>query len=78
MLCDGAKESCAYKVATVSSSAAQFAYLTMDGAYLPSCNGVLGKTLEESFENLGLLNNPGMKETEQIVIQMIEKNLESA
>lgn len=77
MLCDGAKESCAYKVATVAGSAVQFAHLAMDGAYLSSGNGILGRTIEESFENLGLLNNPGMKETEQIVIQMIEKNLQA-
>jgi len=78
LLYDGAKESCAYKVATVAGSAAQFAYLTMTGAFLPAGNGILGKTIKESFINLGLLNNPGMQSTEQVVLQMIEKNLQAA
>ncbi len=78
MLCDGAKESCSYKVSTVAGSAAQFAQLAMEGAYLSSGNGILGQTIEESFMNLGLLNDPGMKETEKLVIQMIEKNLQSS
>ena len=78
MLCDGAKESCSYKVSTVAGSAAQFAQLAMEGAYLSSGNGILGQTIEESFMNLGLLNDPGMKETEKLVIQMIEKNLQAS
>ena len=75
MLCDGAKESCAFKVSTVASAAVQFAYLAMNGAYVPKNNGIVGNTIEETFENLGILNKPGMEKTDEIVIGLIEKNL---
>lgn len=75
LLCDGAKESCAYKVSTVAGSAIQFAYLALQGAYIPAGNGILGNTIEETFENLAFLNNPGMKSTDEAVVHLIEKNL---
>jgi L-cysteine desulfidase len=75
MLCDGAKESCAYKVSVVASTAIQFAYLAMDGAFIPKCDGIVGKTIEETFDNLGFLNNPGMKDTDKAVLKILEKNM---
>ena len=51
MLCDGAKESCAYKVSTVTSSAVEYAYLAMEGTYIPAVNGIVGRTIEETFAN---------------------------
>ena len=78
MLCDGAKESCAFKVSTVSSAAVQFAYLAMNGAFVPKNNGIVGNTIEETFENLGILNKPGMEKTDEIVIGLIEKNLKAS
>ena len=71
LLCDGAKESCAFKVSTVASAAVQFAYLAMQGAYIPKCNGIVGKTIEDTFANLGILNNPGMSKTDEIVTGII-------
>ena len=75
MLCDGAKESCAFKVSTVASAAVQFAYLAMNGAFVPKNNGIVGNSIEESFENLGILNNPGMVKTDEVVTELIQKNL---
>jgi L-cysteine desulfidase len=73
MVCDGAKESCAYKLSTSAAMAIQFAYLAMEGAYVPAGMGIVGNTIEGTVENLGLLNNPGMVETDRFLLKLIEK-----
>ena len=73
MLCDGAKESCAYKLSASVALAIQFAYLALQGAYVPAGMGIVGHTIESTIENLGLLNNPGMVETDRFLLKLIEK-----
>ncbi len=74
MLCDGAKESCAYKLSTSASLAIQSAFGAMEGASIPSGMGIVGATAEDSFANLGELNNPGMIATDALVLKLIGKN----
>jgi L-cysteine desulfidase len=76
MLCDGAKESCAYKVSTVTSSAVEYAYLAMEGTYIPEVNGIVGRTIEETFANLGKLNNPGMLKTNEVVVEFVKNGID--
>ncbi|WP_371311809.1 L-cysteine desulfidase family protein [Pseudovibrio flavus] len=71
MLCDGAKVSCAYKVATVAATAVQFAQLAMNGANVEPGDGIVSQTIEQTIANLGTLNNPGMVETDKTVISML-------
>ena len=73
MLCDGAKESCSYKLSTSVSLAIQSAFGAMAGASIPAGMGIVGATIEDSFANLGLLNDPGMVETGKLVLQLIQK-----
>jgi L-cysteine desulfidase len=73
ILCDGAKESCAYKISASVATAIQSAFLALEGAYIPAGMGILGDTIEETFENLGVLNNPGMVETDRLMLRLIEK-----
>ena len=72
MLCDGAKLSCAYKVSTVAASAVQFALLALSGAHVPAGDGIVGRTIEETIRNLGILNDPGMKETDRVVLSLLQ------
>jgi L-cysteine desulfidase len=74
MLCDGAKESCAYKLSTSASLAIQSAFGAIEGASIPPGMGIVGATAEESFANLGELNNPGMIATDALVLKLIGKN----
>ena len=73
MLCDGAKESCAYKLSTSVSLAIQSAFGAMAGASIPAGMGIVGATIDDSFARLGLLNDPGMAETEKLVLQLVHK-----
>ncbi len=74
ILCDGAKESCAYKINAAIASAIEFAFLAMDDVGVPLRNGIIGNSIQETLENLAKLNNPGMVETDRVVISLIQKN----
>jgi L-cysteine desulfidase len=73
MLCDGAKLSCAYKVSTVASTAVQFAQLALAGAFVPKGDGIVGEEIEDTIRNLGILNDPGMKETDRVVLGLLRE-----
>lgn len=71
MLCDGAKLSCAYKLSTAASLAVQAAYLAMEGCCVPAGEGIIGNTIEQTFANIGRINNPGMTATDREMIAII-------
>lgn len=71
MVCDGAKESCAFKLSSATALAIQFSYLALHGACIPAGMGMIGDTIEKTFENLGQLNNPGMVTADRLLLQMI-------
>jgi L-cysteine desulfidase len=71
MVCDGAKESCAFKLSSSVALAVQFSYLALEGACIPAGMGILGGTIEKTFENLGRLNNPGMVMADRLMLHMI-------
>jgi L-cysteine desulfidase len=73
ILCDGAKESCAYKVSRGVSAAVEAAFLAMEQASIPPENGIVGQNLEETLHNLGRVNDPGMVETDHLVLEMIRQ-----
>lgn len=68
MFCDGAKISCAYKLSTAASLAVQAAYLAREGRFVPAGVGIIGNTIEQTFANVGRLNDPGMVATELVAI----------
>ena len=68
---DGAKSSCAYKLSTAAAMAVQAAYLAMAGCHVPAGEGIIGRTIEETFANIGRLNDPGMLETDRVMVSII-------
>ncbi len=71
MICDGAKVSCAFKVATVVGAAVDLGILAMEGAYIPDGDGILGDGIDRSFANLAALNDQGLRKTETTVLRLI-------
>ena len=45
----------------------------MEQTAVPSVNGVVGESLEETLENLEKVNNPGMLETDRMVLEIIRE-----
>lgn len=74
IVCDGAKESCAYKISTATATAIEYAYLSKEKkVFIPRANGIVSHTIEDTFKKLGRLNNPGMVGTDKCLLEIIEE-----
>ncbi len=72
MICDGAKESCAYKINAGVGAAIQQAYLTCHGVYIRAPMGLVGQTVDETFVNLGRLNNEGLSAADRLMLKIVQ------
>ncbi|MBN1267049.1 MAG: serine dehydratase subunit alpha family protein [Anaerolineales bacterium] len=70
ILCDGAKESCAYKLSLGASFAVQAAYLSVEGTYIRAGAGILADTMDGTIQNLARLND-GLKDINHEIISKI-------
>ena len=74
IICDGAKEGCAFKLALASGWAVQAAILSMKGAIINKNDGILAGDFKKLFKNLGYTCNPGMVPTDEAILEvMLEK-----
>ncbi len=73
MLCDGAKESCAYKLSLGASFAVQAAYMALGGSWIRSGAGILANSFDRTVENLARLNEL-MEDINLAMIDMIAEN----
>jgi len=71
VICDGAKEGCAYKLALASGWAVQSALLSLKGAVIHSTDGILAPDFKQLFKNLGYLCDPGMVATDQAILKIM-------
>lgn len=72
MICDGAKEGCAMKLATGAATGVQSALLAKHHVVMPSANGIVGRSAEESIEHLGRLSHKGMQLTDGVILEMMK------
>nr|WP_320960142.1 L-serine ammonia-lyase, iron-sulfur-dependent, subunit alpha [Blautia coccoides] len=74
VVCDGAKPGCALKIATAVQSAVRAANMALNGSGADSPDGIVHVNAEKTLENLGILGNWGMKDTNRIILDlMLEK-----
>jgi L-cysteine desulfidase len=71
VICDGAKAGCALKLATASGSAVQSALLAMEGIGLPTFDGLVGRSPEETIQNLGVISREGMRTTDGNILSIL-------
>lgn len=76
MLCDGAKESCAYKLSLAVNFSVQAAFMSLEDAYIRPGSGLISANIEDTIANLGTLNQ-AMLSVDQEVIKMIEEGRKS-
>ncbi len=72
IVCDGAKESCSYKVSSACGEAVNLALLAVNDVYISKDQGILGKRVEDSFHNVALLSNEGMKNVNDVMIKILK------
>lgn len=71
MICDGAKVSCSFKLATAALTAVQSTMLAGVGVCAPANDGILSFSAEETILNLGQVSNPGMRETDRVILNLM-------
>ena len=72
MICDGAKSGCAVKLASAASAAVQSAIIANQNCFVPSKNGIVGSSVEESIQNLGRVSDKGMTVTDEVIINVMD------
>jgi len=74
VICDGAKASCALKLATAAGAAVQAALFALHGLTVGEHDGIVAFTPEQTMKNMGQISTQGMIETDRTVLQiMVDK-----
>ena len=74
MICDGAKETCALKIATGTNAAIQCANLAINGISATANDGIVAKDVEETIESIETLIQNGFKNVDDTILNiMLEK-----
>lgn len=71
MICDGAKTSCALKVASAVEAAVQAAFLAKRGNAVSGREGIVDDDVETCIRNLGRLGACGMVQTDQVILDIM-------
>jgi L-cysteine desulfidase len=75
IICDGAKGSCALKIFTCVEAAELGAKLAMAGNTVPTSEGILGNTLEDTLGIVEKLSHEGMIPLDKTIVEiMLEKS----
>ncbi|MBE5806902.1 MAG: serine dehydratase subunit alpha family protein [Clostridiales bacterium] len=75
ILCDGAKISCAAKIATSVDAGMMAHFLAMNGKAYEAFTGLLKEEAEETISCVGYIGKVGMRQTDkEIVKQMLERS----
>ncbi|MDM0835563.1 L-serine ammonia-lyase, iron-sulfur-dependent, subunit alpha [Clostridium perfringens] len=74
MICDGAKETCALKIATGTNAAIQCANLAINGISATANDGIVAKDVEETIESIETLIQNGFENVDDTILNiMLEK-----
>ena len=71
MICDGAKPSCALKLASGVSTAVLSAMLAMQQKCVTSCEGIIDDDVDKSIHNLTRIGKDSMNETDKSVLEIM-------
>ncbi len=71
MLCDGGKVGCALKVWTAVSTAEESAYLALKGVSIPSGNGIVGPTIDDTLAALERVAKEGLSHLDRVLVDAI-------
>ncbi len=72
MICDGAKETCAFKLSTSAGEAVLAAYLANEGIIVKPNVGIIGDSIEDTIKNVGILCKDGLTCADTVIVDIIE------
>lgn len=73
MICTGGNHCCSLKVMSAIDSAFNAAELAAGGADVKAPHGILDASAEQTLKNVGLIADPGMTETERVIIDIMSR-----
>ncbi len=73
MLCDGAKSGCALKVVSSTDAAIRSAYMAIHDYGITEVEGFVGKTAEETIQNLGSISSIGMSKVDPMIVDIMQE-----
>jgi L-cysteine desulfidase len=71
IICDGAKEGCALKLATAAGTAVQAALFALQGVNVHHTDGIVGQSPEDTMRNVGTLAVDGMIQTDKTILEIM-------
>ena len=74
MICDGAKSSCAAKIASAVEAGLLGMQMENHASQFYGGEGIIVKGVENTIRNVGELARDGMRETDKLIIDMMTKN----
>lgn len=75
LICDGAKSSCAAKIASAVEAGLLGMEMYKGGSQFYGGDGILERGVENTIDNVGSLARVGMKETDEEIIRLMIKNI---
>ncbi|MBR4861055.1 MAG: serine dehydratase subunit alpha family protein [Firmicutes bacterium] len=71
IVCDGAKASCAAKIASAVDAAILGHQMSMMGRAFPAGDGIIQETIEDTIKSIGYVGRVGMKETDIEILHIM-------
>ena len=71
MICDGAKASCAAKIATAVESGIFGYEMYCNGQQFYGGDGIVKNGVEQSISSVGQLGREGMRETDRVILNIM-------
>ena len=75
IICDGAKASCATKIATGVYAAFDSSMLALNDKYLHGGDGIVAHNIEDTIKNVGILSQKGMNTTDDVILGIMQNNI---
>jgi len=76
VICDGAKESCKFKVSSATGNAVIIGYNSVKGIYAKEGEGIIQHDLNDTINVIAKMNNVSMHSLEKMILDNIKSNIE--
>ena len=73
MICDGAKASCATKIATCVYTAFDSAAMALDNKFLVVGDGIIGADVEETIKRVSIISQDGMEKVDDVILEFLDE-----
>ena len=73
MVCDGAKASCASKIASAVGTAILASCMSMDSKGFAAGEGLVKQNVEQTIDTIGRMASEGMAETDRKILQLMQE-----